>query len=123
MINSFYPQILCERCATLLEEKKEGRSQGMICPVCGWSVMTTVIPEIERDTKLYDIYISKNDYRDKLKIKALSEISGLNFLRSREIMINGGKIISQEKATNIVCIKNKLMSVNIKFSIFPEFNW
>ena len=41
---------------------QEDNVNGLICPKCGWNIVTTKIDDIMLDTQLYQLYILKNEH-------------------------------------------------------------
>lgn len=115
--------MLCEICKIYLIPIKEKSVQGWICPKCGWEVLTTFIDEINQDITEYRINIKKSDSIDIEKIKAISQIAGINFLSAKEVLMKGNFCILKAKAVEILEAIEKLQKVNIQFEITPDFQY
>ena len=50
---------------------QEDNVNGLICPKCGWNIVTTKIDDIMLDTQLYQLYILKNEHINRNQIRIL----------------------------------------------------
>lgn len=50
-------RMLCKKCHTEMTVMQEDNVNGLICPKCGWNIVTTKIDDIMLDTQLYQLYI------------------------------------------------------------------
>lgn len=48
--------MLCKKCHTEMTVMQEDNVNGLICPKCGWNIVTTKIDDIMLDTQLYCIW-------------------------------------------------------------------
>lgn len=48
----------CEKCGTEMNTVRTDRELMVLCPKCGWNVVTTVSPEIVEDENEYGIYLA-----------------------------------------------------------------
>ncbi len=103
----------------LLEES----TQGVSCPKCGWSVVTTHISEIKLDTVKYEVHINKGNYRNEEHIKAVSKISGMNFLSARKVLKETQPLVFKGEAIDILQVRKTLVSAGLGCLIYPEFPW
>lgn len=69
--------MLCKKCHTEMTVMQEDNVNGLICPKCGWNIVTTKIDDIMLDTQLYQLYILKNEHINRNQIRILSKISGV----------------------------------------------
>jgi len=72
--------MLCKKCHTEMTVMQEDNVNGLICPKCGWNIVTTKIDDIMLDTQLYQLYILKNEHINRNQIRILSKISGMNYI-------------------------------------------
>lgn len=56
---------------------QEDNVSGLICPKCGWNIITTKIDDIMLDTQLYQLFVLKNEHINRNQIRILSKISGM----------------------------------------------
>lgn len=110
----------CPRCKMETVTESEKSEIIIKCPTCGWFAVTTYMSEIDDDIKKYSIIIAPNNSIDKDLIKLVSEISGMNVLESRNLLINGGVMI-KEYAVKIKEIAIMLDIAGIIYHIDPEF--
>jgi hypothetical protein len=113
---------LCPVCSGLTEEINEGKTTGIRCTQCEWSVVTTSTSPIDQDTTLYEVHVKKSDHPNEKQIKLISSLGEINFLIARKKIIEG-ELIFRGKAHQVVSIKNKLNDVNLLFEINPCFKW
>jgi len=96
------------------------RSVGMTCPGCGWGWATSCFEPYETDLTQYSVVIFGNE-TSMQKIKTVSEITGENYLKTREMMLLSEAVVFEGKATDIFKIRDKLNLSNISFKIKPDF--
>lgn len=112
----------CEQCGGELASFREGSTLGMKCTRCGWSVVTTDIPGIKVDETKYEVRC-RGDYQDKTHIKAVSEVTGCNFLTSRNTLQKGLALVFVGQAEEVLRVRNILVSAGVVCEITPDFNW
>ena len=86
--------MLCKKCHTEMTVMQEDNVSGLICPKCGWNIITTKIDDIMLDTQLYQLFVLKNEHINRNQIRILSKISGMRSVFSVEETIErmkGGK--------------------------------
>ena len=54
--------MLCKKCHTEMTVMQEDNVSGLICPKCGWNIITTKIDDIMLDTQLYQLFVLKNEH-------------------------------------------------------------
>ena len=101
----------------------EGSTQGMMCPSCNWSVVTTRIPEIQLDFTSYEVRISGGDYHNEKHVKALAKIANINFLAARKLLQEEQPLVYAGKASDIVKIREALIVDGLQCAITPDFRW
>lgn len=69
--------MLCKKCHTEMTVMQEDKVSGLICPKCGWNIITTKIDDIMLDTQLYQLFVLKNEHINRNQIRILSKISGM----------------------------------------------
>ena len=116
-------ETFCEKCGDPIEVFHEGRTQGLRCTKCDWSVATTYTLSIEMDCTVYEIEISEGDHRSEQQVKAISRITKENFLRARMLLSKDKAIIFQGVAKEIIPIRGGLISLGLAVKICPEFPW
>ena len=66
---------------------QEDNVSGLICPKCGWNIVTTKIDDIMLDTQLYQLFVLKNEHINRNQIRILSKISGMNYICIKQILL------------------------------------
>ncbi|VAW63360.1 hypothetical protein MNBD_GAMMA10-576 [hydrothermal vent metagenome] len=61
---------ICEECGGT-EHEVEGSTEGFLCAKCKWSLVTTVIPEIDADITKYKIYLLSSNMHNKYHMMIL----------------------------------------------------
>lgn len=114
--------LACEVCGGRLEAFNQGSAQGLKCVNCDWSLVTTQISEIRVDEQEYDVRCD-GDFKSVAHIKAVAEVSGLNFLEAREALKGGHFVVFSGQAVDVLRVKEILGSVGVRYSIEPDFKW
>ncbi len=110
----------CIKCGSETQVNS-GNSEIIIkCPNCGWSAVTTYMSEIEDDLTSYSIIIEPGNSTEIEMIKLVAEKSGMNVLQARNLLLNGGLMIS-ETAVVIKEISAELDLAGIDYRINPSF--
>ena len=110
----------CPNCGTTLKEINELSSVAWVCPKCGYGEATTTSDPIYDDEATYTITLLENDYNDYSIIKTISKFTGLNFIKTKEL-IHDPKVIFAGKAYEILEKKKLLDDNRIKYIINPDF--
>ena len=114
----------CERCGHLLEARRSGTTQGLFCPNCDWSVVTTYIPEIKLDATSYEILITGGDYRSLDQVKLLARVGDMNFITARKLLQeNSPFVLPKRDATATAEVRDQLDSAGLGYQISPSFPW
>lgn len=96
----------------------------VICPKCGWNIVTTKIDDIMLDTQLYQLYILKNEHINRNQIRILSKISGMNYICIKQNIVTRNKtLLISDRAFKIKAIKEMLEKEKIQFEVVPEFKY
>ncbi len=115
---------MCPQCGGTTELRREGSTQGLFCTNCEWSVVTTVLPEILRDTSAYAIKVTQGDFRNERHLKAIAEVAGVNMLASRKLLQQPeGFVVASGSAREIAAARDVLVSAGLTFAIEPPFPW
>jgi DNA-directed RNA polymerase subunit RPC12/RpoP len=122
-MNERAEKFYCPECGVPTEVLEEGRTSGMRCPNCGWSVVTTNFLPIEQDATIYEISINFGNYCDQRQIKLISQLTGCNFLQARKILQGVEATVYKGKAPQVLVIKQELIAANLSVTIKPEFCW
>lgn len=112
----------CEQCGGELASFRQGSAQGVKCTRCGWSVVTTNIQGVKVDETKYEVRC-RGDYQDKAHIRAVSEVTGSNFLTSRNMLQKGLVLVFVGQAEEVLRVRTILVSAGVVCEITPDFNW
>ena len=117
-------KIICEKCGHEMVDKSSGPYVAVECPNCGhgWTTYDFALEdEIVTDDTVYSVTLLKNDSTIE-KIKCVSCLSGKNYIESKNILINGGELISGF-APHIKNVKSELEKGGILFKISPDYKY
>ena len=113
---------ICPKCGTEMSVVYEKPALNLTCPHCGCKIATSKWEEIDLDDTLYQIIISPIKDPDIETIKFVSNFTGMNFLKSKKFLVNGG-ILFEDHAVEILK-KRKLFDDNLpNYSITPFFKY
>ncbi len=110
----------CEKCGSKMEFRIEGHTKGWFCKKCGDAIVTSHFSNFEMDLQIYNVYVKSNNNIDIKSIKIISEISGLNYIKAKEILQSGGLLLNglaNDIDKDIVILKKS----NINFFIQPDY--
>lgn len=115
--------MICEKCKGKMNKvlDAEHSTQGWVCPICGWSIVTTYIEEIFYDATEYSLYISNVSEIDMDKIKFIAEIACVNYLMAKQMLEKEKVCILKAKAPKIKETISKLQEKNFEFYVTPSF--
>lgn len=113
----------CEACGQKVEFRREGSTQGLFCTNCDWALVTTYIPQIELDETLYSVRISGTDLHDKNHIRAVSAVTGLNFIAARKLLQQDRPLVFEGKAPKVLEVRDTLASAGLSYLITPRFDY
>ena len=80
---------ICPNCGEEMKTTIDGSALNHKCPKCGYGEATTIAEGIEWDPREYEILVLVNEQVDINQIKAISSISCLNFIESKNLLLNG----------------------------------
>lgn len=112
----------CEVCGGHLDIYMDGRTQGLICKNCGWSLVTTVIPEINSDNNEYSIRCS-GDFSNSEHVRMVASVVGSNFIEARKFLKQGSFVIFTGKAPEVYDVIKNLQAAGLEFKVDPQFKW
>ena len=111
----------CEECGAITEHRVEGSTEGFFCTKCSWSLVTTVMPEIDADITKYKIYLLFANVHNKDHVKALSEVANANFLQAMKMAKKDRSLIFEGEALEVKKVIKILNKLSIKYEIIPKF--
>lgn len=111
----------CEKCGSEMEIQLKGSCLGVVCPNCGWGIASTYIDPLRADWTDYTIRLNADGKASVDAIKAVSKLSGCNYLKAKDVIENTGGAILSGKATEIADAKNLLDSLGLNYETTPPF--
>lgn len=117
------PKIRCDKCGQEMTSFQEGRTQGLLCRHCGWSVVTTYTPPIQLDKNSYQVRIEQGNYLDATQVKAVAHVIKENFLIARSVLKKDHPLIFDGNAREVKIIRDSLRAAGVIVKIQPEFPW
>jgi hypothetical protein len=111
----------CEACGGELEFRREGSTQGFFCKTCDWAVVTTYIPRIDLDQTKYGLHAIGGDFHDENQVRAVAQVSGLNFIGARKLLQQGDPLVLEARAPEILAAKIRLNEAGLRAEISPPF--
>ena len=111
----------CPKCGSILSEIIKMNSREYRCSKCNYGVSAFVTEPIDEDETIYKMEVLPQDSNIS-QVQLISKQGNINLLAAKKILNDGGILIEGE-AKKIYDIRNNLDSLNIKYSIIPEFKW
>lgn len=111
---------ICPNCGAEMIVAYEKPALNLTCPKCGCKIATTKWEEIDLDDTDYEIVLKPAVSPSMNQIKAISNLTGQNFLSSKNLLEKGGLLLR----TKAVSLKEKskiLKENNIEYFISPDF--
>jgi hypothetical protein len=115
---------VCPQCGSAIELRHEGSTQGLFCTNCEWSVVTTVLPDILRDTSSYTVKVTQGDFKNDHHLKVVAQLAGVNMLASRRMLQQSESfVVATGSARKIAAARDALLSAGLGIAIEPPFPW
>lgn len=115
-------EIVCEKCGSLMRPLDSQKPIGMTCDKCGWGWATTFIEPIYNDTQIYTITLNSVASITKESVKTIAEITGQNYLQTKNALENLPQMVFTGKAPEVLKICHSLKSKPFfDFKISPDF--
>jgi len=111
----------CEECGAITEHRVENSTEGFFCTKCSWSLVTTVMPEIDANIIKYKIYLLFANAHNKDHVKALSEVANVNFLQAMKMVKKNRPLIFEGEALEVNKVIKILNKLSIEYEITPKF--
>jgi len=92
------------------------------CINCGHKEITTYAEGIKWDSTLYKIILKNKQKINNSNIVLISSITGFNYIKSKEILNNGGDIV-KDTAVKVAKICSQLNKNNLQYEINPKFQY
>lgn len=110
----------CPQCGEEMIEIYEKPALNFTCPKCGFQMASSRWDDIDLDDVSYEIFLLPIEDPEIEKIKFISNQSGINYLKCKELLNDGGSIF-KGSATETKAKKELLESQGFKISIVPDF--
>jgi hypothetical protein len=114
--------IKCPNCGKMMNFIIDGSALNYSCPFCGCGVATTIAEGINWDSTEYEITILPNNNLKIENIRLISNLTGNNFIISKNILKNGASIF-KGRAVEVKTKKEKLDKYDIKYQISPDYKY
>ena len=112
----------CDKCGTEMNVVRTDYELMIVCPKCGWNVVTTVSPEIVEDEKEYGIYLDGPQNASREALKVVSQIIGSNYLAAKKALsAEPGSLLIADKALRIKRFARALNGAGLRYEIKPSF--
>jgi hypothetical protein len=111
----------CEKCNTEMIRFIEKSVQGVRCPNCGWSIITSYIEKVDIDKTQYSIFILHVTNINIEKIKLVAKIMDINYLEAKEVLLSDEVKLCEAKAPKIKKIVEELENEKIPYKVIPDF--
>ena len=111
---------ICPKCGSEMSMFYDKPALNLVCPKCGCQIATTKWDDIDLDDTDYKIILNQISNPSIEVIKAISKITGHNFISAKTMLLNGDVLVSA-KATEIKEKSDYLKKINIQFIIEPFF--
>jgi predicted nucleic acid-binding Zn-ribbon protein len=112
----------CDKCGTEMNVVRTDYELMVVCPKCGWNVVTTVSPEIVEDEKEYGIYLDGPQNASREALKVVSQIIGSNYLAAKKALsAEPGSLLIADKALRIKRLARALNGADLRYEIKPSF--
>jgi len=117
------PEAKCPECSHILHCWHEGSDAICKCINCGWEVVTSYFPPIERDETIYTVFAFQNLSPSLIQLRTLSLITGKNYVETKKLLGNTEFVLFEGRAPEVLPIIEKLKEGEIKFRISPAFDY
>jgi hypothetical protein len=116
--------LVCEKCGSPVECRRQGSTQGLFCTKCDWSVVTTHLPEIFLDELSYKVSVTSGDHKNSEHLKVIAKLTGANFLAARELLFAKNEFaVFMVKAPQVAEVRKELELAGLSYEITPSFPW
>ena len=118
------PEDICPKCGGNLVFFRQNSTQGYYCSKsdCQYSCVTTYLPEIVKDTTIYEVYITSLGTNWKQNIVFLALNFNLNIQEARKFKIPG-QLLLKADAVKVFEIRQRLRDRKINIVIKPKYKY
>jgi hypothetical protein len=116
--------LACPECGAPLESRQDGLGGGTRCAVCGWSVVTTVLPGILRDTTRYEVHVLSADPRSHAQLRTIANVTGQGLVQARERLEGRrGFVAFSGTAAEVSRVRDAFRDCGLRYEVRPDFPW
>ena len=112
----------CPQCGTEMVETYEKPALNFTCPKCGFQIASSRWDDIDLDDTCYEINLLPIKSPTIEEIKFISNQTGINYLKCKELLIEGG-VLFTGTANETKARKEILESKHFKIKIVPDFSY
>lgn len=112
---------ICSTCGSKLVFKIQDSVQGLFCPHCGWQVVTTYVPPIQKDQTTYRVHVNGVSNPSINQIRLISKICRSHYLETKKNLAQPSPMIYEGMAESVLDIAKELSANQIAFKIVPVF--
>ena len=110
----------CPQCGIEMNVVYEKPALNLTCPKCGCKIATTKWEDIDLDDTDYEIILKPITCPSTNQIKAVSNLTGQNFIASKNLLREGGPLF-KVKAVDLKDKTALLDRSDIIYFVSPEF--
>jgi len=114
---------LCEKCGNEMIPIKKDSTVGMVCPNCGYGVVTSFIDPIYEDYQEYEIYLTEGNTVTKDNYFLIQSLTNMSMLEMKHLFETTPFLLFKGLAPEVKELKGKLDECSINYSIVPEFKY
>lgn len=116
--------LACPDCGAPLEGFHDGLTGGARCAVCSWSVVTTVLPGILRDTTWYEVHLLAADPHNHAQLRTIANVTGQNLVQVRaRLEERRGFVAFSGTAAEVSRVRDAFRDCGLGFEVRPDFPW
>ena len=114
-------KVICEKCGAEMQPIDPNLHCGMTCPQCGWGWATSPYDPLLEDETEYFVTLLAGNTKSKEVIKALSQLTGQNYLKAKKMIDDAPVNVFTGKAFQVKRFIEELDLASIQYEINPEF--
>ncbi|WP_372050472.1 hypothetical protein PJ900_00580 (plasmid) [Tistrella mobilis] len=115
----------CQRCGRLMIPHHDATTRGLICPTCGWSVVSTALSAVLTDDRPWRLFAAGFPTTDRDRLKALAEVRGINLVEAAKLVRAMGPApdtpVFEGRASELVQHMARLREAGITVATDPGF--
>ena len=116
-------ETICEKCGSKCSHRIKDSIQEVFCTKCDWSIVTSFIPEIVKNTKSFTLTLTNYSYENINQIKLIAKSIEKNLIEAKTMMKNNTKIVITGSAYSIIDFIPELVKNDIHVELQNDFTW